>query len=51
VLGEANCIQCLGGAERAAHLAEARRQWEPLRLPHLLSRLDALADEPDGSDP
>jgi hypothetical protein len=37
-------------ADRAAHLAEARRLWEPLRLPHLLADLDALADEPTGSD-
>jgi hypothetical protein len=38
-------------ADRAEHLAEARRLWEPLRLPHLMAALDALAEEPDGSDP
>jgi tetratricopeptide (TPR) repeat protein len=38
------------GVDRAAHLAEARRLLEPLRLPHLLAVLDALAEEPNGSD-
>jgi tetratricopeptide (TPR) repeat protein/transcriptional regulator with XRE-family HTH domain len=39
------------GAERAGHLAEARRLWEPLALPHLLAALDKLADEPEPDDP
>ena len=36
-----------GGTERAAHLAEARRLWEPLRLPHLLAYLDRNASAPE----
>ena len=40
-----------GGAERAAHLAEARRLWEPLRLPHLLADLDSIAGQPEPDEP
>jgi tetratricopeptide (TPR) repeat protein len=48
-MGLARCQLSMltSGAERAAHLAEARLLWEPLRLPHLVAKLDKLADEPE----